>query len=132
MPIAVENALMFAKDAELPAEQMVAVFEARARQHWKRTGYYRLLARFLFFAADPEKRFVIFQRFYGLGQGLIERFYAARSPLRDRARVLWGKPPVSIPRAVAAIFNRGKPLIGKRNSDTGADTSADQSTESPA
>lgn len=110
IPIAVENALALAEEADLPSSQLVAVFEARGRRHWSRTGYYRLLARFLFFAADPEKRFVIFQRFYGLGQGLIERFYAARSPLRDRVRVLWGKPPVSIPRAIGAIFNRGKPL----------------------
>ena len=135
VPIAVDNALAFAADADLPASQMVAVFEARARQHWANTGYYRLLARFLFFAADPDKRFVIFQRFYGLGKGLIERFYAARSPLRDRVRVLWGKPPVSIPRAVAAIFNRGKPLNGKaktaQNSDT-SDTNAAIHTETAA
>ncbi|MEL6239520.1 MAG: lycopene beta-cyclase CrtY [Pseudomonadota bacterium] len=124
MPIAVENALALADHADLPAQQMASLFEARARRHWSRTGYYRLLARFLFFAADPEKRFVIFQRFYGLGQNLIERFYAARSPLRDRARVLWGRPPVSIPRALAAMFQRGKPL--KSHSQTGAssDTSA--------
>ena len=122
VPIAVDNALAFADDADLPAGQMVAVFEARARRHWANTGYYRLLARFLFFAADPDRRFVIFQRFYGLGKGLIERFYAARSPLRDRVRVLWGKPPVSITRALAAIFNRGKPLIGKPKSAQDPDT----------
>ena len=95
----------------------VRVFEARARRHWRRTGYYRLLARFLFFAAEPERRVDVFQRFYGLGQGLIERFYAARSPLRDQVRVLWGKPPVSIPRAIKAIFQRGKPLKSGQNPD---------------
>lgn len=110
MPIAIENALALADQADAPADQIAGFFEARARRHWSRTGYYRMLARFLFFAADPDKRFVIFQRFYGLGQGLIERFYAARSPLRDRARVLWGKPPVSIARAIGAIFQPGKPL----------------------
>jgi len=110
MPIAMGNALAFADEAELPAAQMVALFEARARRHWRNTGYYRLLTRFLFFAADPDRRFVILQRFYGLSQGLIERFYAARSPLKDRARVLWGKPPVAIPRAIRAMFVRGKPL----------------------
>ena len=113
MPIAMGNALALADEAELPPAQMVALFEARARRHWQSTGYYRLLTRFLFFACAPEKRFVILQRFYGLGQNLIERFYAARSPLKDKARVLWGKPPVSIPRAMAAIFQRGKPLRGQ-------------------
>jgi lycopene beta-cyclase len=73
-----------------------------------------MLARFLFFAAEPERRVDVFERFYGLGQGLIERFYAARSPIRDRLRVLWGKPPVSIARALAAIFREGEPLKSQR------------------
>ncbi len=124
MPIAVENALALADHAEAAADKVAALFEARARRHWNSTGYYRLLARFLFFAADPEKRFVIFQRFYGLGQGLIERFYAARSPLRDQARVLWGKPPVSIRRAMAAIFQRGKPLKTQSQARSNSDTRA--------
>ncbi len=132
MPIAMGNALALADEAELPPTQMVALFEARARRHWKNTGYYRLLTRFLFFACDPDKRFVILQRFYGLGQGLIERFYAARSPLRDRARVLWGKPPVSIPRAMTAMFQRGKPLIGRGKNAQKPDTIAAPSTETSA
>jgi len=128
IPIAVENALVFAEEADLSAPQMVALFEARARRHWNRTGYYRLLARFLFFAADPDRRVDIFQRFYGLSQGLIERFYAARSPIRDRVRVLWGKPPVSVPRAIGAMFKRGKPLSKPRKSDIPASIK----TETPA
>ncbi|MDJ0979804.1 MAG: lycopene beta-cyclase CrtY [Erythrobacter sp.] len=125
MPIAMENALALADKADLPAAQVVALFEARARRHWNNTAYYRLLTRFLFFAADPERRYVVLQRFYGLGQGLIERFYAARSPLRDRARVLWGKPPVSIPRAIKAMFQPGKPLRKPRNSDSPAASSTE-------
>jgi len=118
IPIAMGNALALAEEADLPAAQMVALFETRARRHWTSTGYYRLLTRFLFFAADPERRYVILQRFYGLSQGLIERFYAARSPLRDRARVLWGKPPVTIPRAMKAMFVRGKPLKERQKTET--------------
>ena len=110
IPIAVDNALAIAEEADLSGPQMAAMFEARARQHWRSTAYYRLLNRFLFFAADPERRVDVLQRFYGLRQGLIERFYKARSPLRDKARVLWGKPPVSIPRAITAMFKRGEPL----------------------
>ncbi len=108
--IAVENALAIAADADLPGAQLAAMMEARARRHWRNTGYYRLLGRFLFFAADPERRVNVFQRFYGLRKGLIERFYAARSTGFDRFRVLWGNPPVSIPRAMTAMFKRGKPL----------------------
>ncbi len=110
MPIAVGNALAIAREADLPGAQLAAIMEARARKHWRNTGYYRLLGRFLFFAADPDRRVNVFQRFYGLREGLIERFYAARSTSFDRVRVLWGNPPVSIPRAMAAMFKRGDPL----------------------
>jgi len=110
MCIAVENALAIGVDADLTGPQLAVMFEARARQHWSRTGYYRLLARFLFFAAKPEKRVKVFQRFYKLREGLIERFYAARSSPFDKLRVLWGEPPVSIPAAMAAMFRRGEPL----------------------
>ncbi len=130
MPIAVDNALAFAAEADLSGSQMAALFEARARRHWRRTGYYRMLARFLFFAADPDRRVDIFERFYGLKQGLIERFYTARSPIRDQVRVLWGKPPVSIPRAIRAMFQRGKPLSA--HADTDVTTAKKAKTETPA
>ena len=59
----------------------------------------------------------MFQRFYGLREGLIERFYAARSPIYDKARVLWGEPPVPIPAAILAMFNRGPPLKSEAKGD---------------
>ena len=110
MCVAVENALAIAQDADLQGERLAAKFEARARRHWRKTGYYRLLARFLFFAARPEKRVNVFQRFYALREGLIERFYAARSNPMDKIRVLWGEPPVPILNAIAAMFRSGAPL----------------------
>ncbi|WP_298469206.1 lycopene beta-cyclase CrtY [uncultured Erythrobacter sp.] len=120
IPIAVENALAIAAEADLPGAQLAAMMEARARKHWRSTGYYRLLGRFLFFAADPERRVNIFQRFYGLRPRLIERFYAARSSSFDKVRVLWGNPPVSIHRAIAAMFKRGKPLKTPTQTETPA------------
>lgn len=110
VPFAVENALAIAANADLPGDQLAAMMEARARRHWRRTGFYRLLARMLFHAAEPGRRVDIFQRFYRLPQPLIERFYAGRSTAMDKARVLSGRPPVSIPRAMVAIFKRGNPL----------------------
>ncbi|EAQ27972.1 hypothetical protein NAP1_10273 [Erythrobacter sp. NAP1] len=110
MCVAVENALAVADNADLSGEQLAALFEVRARRHWRKTGYYRLLARFLFFAARPERRVKVFQRFYRLREGLIERFYAARSNPFDKVRVLWGEPPVPIPSAITAMFKRGAPL----------------------
>ncbi|BDW83564.1 hypothetical protein MACH24_30020 [Erythrobacter sp. Dej080120_24] len=110
MCVAVENALLIAREADLTGPQLAALMETRARHHWRKTGYYRLLGRFLFFAAEPHKRVKVFQRFYRLREGLVERFYAARSSPLDKARVLWGEPPVSIPAAILAMFNRGPPL----------------------
>lgn len=118
MCIAVENALAVAAEADLSGEQLAAMFEARARRHWRRTGYYRLLARFLFFAAKPDKRVKVFQRFYALREGLIERFYAARSNPFDKLRVLWGEPPVPIPAAILAMFRKGASLKPSQRPDS--------------
>ncbi len=124
MPIAVDNALAIADEADLTGQQLAALMEVRARRHWSKTGYFRLLARFLFFAADPEKRVKVFQRFYGLRPGLIERFYSARSHAFDKFRVLWGNPPVSIPRAILAMFNSGKPLKPREEQPTQTENAA--------
>ena len=41
-----------------------------------------------------------------LPEGLIERFYAGRSTLPDKARILMGKPPVPIRRALPCVPER--------------------------
>lgn len=103
LPFAVETALAIAAHAGLPGDQLAAVLDARGRRHWARTGFYRLLGTMLMGAARPDERFRVFQRFYRLQPGLIERFYAARSTWADKARVLCGKPPVPVSRAIGAI-----------------------------
>ncbi len=103
LPFAVETALAIAEDADLPGDQLAAKMEARARRHWAATGFYRLLGNMLFGAARPDKRVNVFQRFYRMPEPLIERFYAGKSTLADKARVLVGKPPVPITRALAAL-----------------------------
>jgi len=115
LPVAVENALTIAREADLTGSQLAALMEVRAKRHWRKTRYYRLLARMMFLAAEPAKRVRIFQRFYGLRQGLIERFYAGRSKPLDKLRVLSGNPPVPVGRAIAAIFKRGKPLDSEKS-----------------
>ena len=110
LPFAVETALAIAEDALLPGEQLSAYLEVRARRHWKRMKFYRRLGLMLFGAAKPHKRYIIFQRFYRLPQTLIERFYAGKSRFTDRARVLIGKPPVSVLRAIGALTGKGDPL----------------------
>jgi len=110
LPIAVQVALSVAEDADLPGEQMAAKLEAAARRHWAAMGYYRFLGSMLFGAAKPEERYRVFQRFYRLPARLIERFYAGRSSLFEKARVLIGKPPVPVTRAIGALLSSSPPL----------------------
>ena len=51
-----------------------------ARGEWRNQGFYRLLNRMLFLAGQPQDRWQVMQRFYGLPAGLIERFYAGSNP----------------------------------------------------
>ncbi len=109
LPFAVETALAIAADADLPGPQLATMLEARARQHWDETRFYRRLGAMLFGAAEPEDRWRVFARFYRLSEPLIERFYAGRSTLADRARILCGRPPVPLGRALRAILShRGR------------------------
>ncbi|KTE05484.1 lycopene beta-cyclase CrtY [Sphingopyxis sp. H115] len=75
----------------------------RAAASWRRQRFYRMLGAMLFRAADQKERFRIFQRFYRLAPGLIARFYAGQSTGADKLRILSGKPPVSVRRAIAAL-----------------------------
>lgn len=71
--------------------------EARAQ------GFYRLLSRMLFEAAAPDERRRVMERFYRLPEPLIERLYAGRSTLADKARILTGRPPVPIAKALRCL-----------------------------
>jgi lycopene beta-cyclase len=70
---------------------------------WRRQRFYRMLGAMLFRAAEPAERYRIFQRFYRLSPALIARFYAGASSGADRLRLLSGRPPVPIGRAIRAI-----------------------------
>ncbi|MFA6219751.1 MAG: lycopene beta-cyclase CrtY [Erythrobacter sp.] len=111
VPFAVANALRVAREAMLPGEQLAALFEARARRHWRDTAFYRRLGRMLFGGARPERRYRMFEHFYRLPRPLIERFYAGRSTAADRMHVLMGRPPIPVPAAIAALLGKGTPLV---------------------
>jgi lycopene beta-cyclase len=98
LPDAVRLAIDYAEDPMLD----VATY---ARKHWQQQGYFRLLGKMLFNASDPDKRYRIFERFYRLSPGLIARFYSGRPSLYDMFRILCGKPPVPIGRAIRALFS---------------------------
>ena len=75
-------------------------------QQWQRTRFMRALNRMLFFACAPERRYLILQRFYQLPLALIERFCSGVPTLKDKLRILSGKPLVPIFAAIKAIFKK--------------------------
>ena len=105
LPDAVRFAGWLKREAPLDARLGVATRE-RAKRHWQAGRFDRLLARMLFRAADPAQRYRILERFYRLPEPLIGRFYAGQSTLSDRLRILAGKPPVPVGRAVAAMMEK--------------------------
>jgi lycopene beta-cyclase len=102
LPHAVRLADWIAAQPSLNAEVLDRGIRAMAQQAWNSQRFYRLLNRMLFLAGRPANRWQVMQRFYGLSEGLISRFYAGRSTLADKLRVLTGKPPVPINEAVKA------------------------------
>jgi len=76
-----------------------------ARDTWRDRGFFRLLNRLLFRgAAAPEQRYKVLEQFYRRPEDLIGRFYAGRLTRMDRARVLVGRPPIPIGRALGVIL----------------------------
>lgn len=72
----------------------------------KNERYPRLLNRMFFRASKPDQRYKILQRFYGLSEGLIRRFYPNQLTWRDKARILIGKPPVPVSKALYNFSER--------------------------
>lgn len=103
LPDAVRTATMIAKSSDFGGEALHEATYGLAKRSWEERGFYRMLDAMLFRAAEPEQRYRVLERFYRLDRGLIGRFYAGRSSFGDKARILFGKPPVPIGRAVAAI-----------------------------
>ena len=104
LPDAVRVAALVAKLPDLSGDAIAAALRAYARQSWADGGFYRFLDRMLFHAATPDTRYAVLQRFYGLPMPLISRFYARRTTLLDKARILTGRPPVPIGRAMQAML----------------------------
>jgi len=103
LPDAVRTAALVANAGDLSGAALHALLHGFARKTWKQRGFYRMLTRMLFRAAEPEERYRVLERFYRLDPGLVARFYAGQSTIFDKARVLTGKPPVPIGRALKVI-----------------------------
>ncbi|RVT90449.1 lycopene beta-cyclase CrtY [Sphingomonas crocodyli] len=106
LPDAARNAVLLTQQTDMTSASLRALFRKEAEQRWRDRAFYRLLNRMLFRAAEPEGRYRVLEHFYRLDEALIGRFYAGRSTLLDKARILSGRPPVPLGRAAAAMFYR--------------------------
>jgi len=104
LPDAVRLAAAIARAPDLSRGGLARLTREHAARAWKRRGFYRMLDTMLFRAAYPHERYRIMERFYTLSEPLIARFYAAQSTRFDQLRILTGKPPIPIPRALGAIL----------------------------
>ena len=103
LPDAIRTALFVAGLPDPAAPDLAARMRAYAARAWADRGFYRLLDRMLFLAAEPAVRYRVLERFYTLNPALVRRFYAARSTRRDKLRILCGRPPVPIARALRVL-----------------------------
>ena len=103
LPDAVRVARLVAGLERFDGAALAARLDSEASRLWRDRRFYRLLNRMLFRAAAPEERYRVLEHFYRLEGDRVGRFYAARSGLWDKLRILSGKPPVPISRALAAL-----------------------------
>ena len=102
LPDAVRTAILLARQRDLGS--LGELLRAEAARLWRQRGFYRLLNRMLFRAAAPEHRYRVLEHFYRLDPALIARFYAGRSTGADKMRILSGRPPVPVARALMALW----------------------------
>jgi lycopene beta-cyclase len=104
LPHAVRLAELITATDSLQAGPLHRLVRRQAEQEWRRQSFFRLLNRMLFLAGEPENRWQVMQRFYGLPARLIQRFYAGRLTAPDKLRILTGKPPVPVLAAARAAL----------------------------
>ncbi len=106
LPDAVRNAALLCEQRDFASARLRTLFHTRARTLWADRHFFQLLNRMLFNAAEPERRYAVLEHFYRLPEALIGRFYAAQLSAIDKLRIISGRPPVPIGRALAAMRGR--------------------------
>ena len=106
LPDALGNAALLTEQPALTSAALFALFRDRAVALWRERGFYRMLNRMLFGAAAPAERYRVLEHFYRLPPATVGRFYAGRSTLLDKARILSGRAPVPVRPALAAALGK--------------------------
>ncbi len=103
LPDAVRLAVFIAGIDNLDGDKLNVTLRRMAEKLWQEQAFYRKLNKMLFIGADPQERYKVLERFYTLSDGLIKRFYAGQTSVADKARILTGKPPIGVGRALNAL-----------------------------
>jgi lycopene beta-cyclase len=106
LPDAIRTAALLADQRDFNGAALHDLFEREADSMWRRRDFYRTLNTMLFRAADPRERYKVLERFYRLDPALISRFYAGKTGVLDKMKIMSGKPPVPVGRAVGALRDR--------------------------
>lgn len=103
LPEAVATASLIAEGHLHEAPRVYGHMHAYSTARWRAGAFNRLLNRWLFRAARPTERRIIFEQFYRRAEPTIARFYAGRLTWPDRLRLLTGRPPIPVTRALAHL-----------------------------
>jgi lycopene beta-cyclase len=103
LPDAVILAEKIAAATDVSSPAIARLIQDHSKALWRERSFFRLLNRMLFVAAAPHERAGVMARFYTLPEPLVRRFYAARLTLGDQARIVTGKPPVNIFKAIGSM-----------------------------
>jgi lycopene beta-cyclase len=103
LPDAVRNAALLARQGDHGGAALHLLYRERAAELWKERAFYQLLNRMLFRAAEPPQRYRVLEHFYRLPEALIGRFYSGQLTAMDKLRILSGKPPVPVGKALTAM-----------------------------
>ena len=106
LPDALLNAVLLASLSNLDRQPIVDLLRGRAERIWKERTFFQLLNRMLFRAADAEQRYRVLEHFYRLPEPVIGRFYAGRLNKLDKLRIVSGRPPVPLLKALSALRAR--------------------------
>ena len=106
LPDALANAGLLAAQRNFGTASLYGLLRGRAERLWQERRFFTLLNRMLFRAADPGQRYRVLEHFYRLGEDRIARFYGARLTALDKLRILSGRPPVPVRRALHAMRSK--------------------------
>ena len=103
MPYGLRVAMLVGDSVAWDPQALSEKLEAFQRETFSRHEFFRLLNRMLFRGCEPQNRWKIFARFYRLRESLIQGFYSGRLRWWQRLRILSGKPPIPIGRALKCL-----------------------------